>query len=163
MTQEKSRRITTYCPPPVFSFDSVGDMALSFVASWIGLLLCLYGCTLIELMEASLMSMAYVHQKLDEDMQSISGTYTPLRELKLVYNSREALCVIGRAIVDTACCGSGNFMYATVPGFIVEWKGSFNEQGLSVSLVEPVRDEAARREMARSVKENEHIYNIDFW
>ncbi len=106
--------------------------------------------------------MDYVHQTLNEDIQSISGTYTPTQELRLKHNGQEVLCVIGTAIVDTACCGSGNFIYATVPGFIIDWKYKHNDSGLSVSQVESL-DDAAKREIAGFIKSTEGIQNINFW
>jgi len=109
------------------------------------------------------MSTEYTHQELNTDIQSISGTYTPLKELRLKQNGREVLCVIGQAVVDTACCGSGNFMYATVPGYIEAWKAKTSESGLAVSRVEPIEDEAVRREVAKSLKDTEQVFNINFW
>jgi len=106
--------------------------------------------------------MNYVHQKLNEDVQSISGTYTPLKELHIKHNDREVLCVIGAAVVDTACCGSGNFAYATVPGYIVGLKEKTNEDGLPVSRIEPV-EEDSKREIAQMIKKTEGIQNINFW
>jgi len=105
----------------------------------------------------------YVHQELEKDVQSISGTYAPTKELRLKHDGGEVLCIIGRAVVDTACCGSGSFMYATVPGYIVSWKRGTSDSGLPVSEVEPVRDDETRRAVARELREREYIYNIDFW
>ena len=104
----------------------------------------------------------YVHQKLGEDIQSISGTYTPGKELRLKYNGKEILCVIGTAVVDTACCGAGSLLYATVPGYVVTWKGRQNESGLPVSKVKPIEDEPTKHAIARILKETENIYNVNF-
>ncbi len=109
------------------------------------------------------MGAEYVHQELNQDVQSISGTYTPMKELRLRENSREVLCVVGQAIVDTACCGSGNFMYATVPGYVVKWKERTNDLGLPVSIVEPIEVESVKSEVARTLKETEQVFNINFW
>jgi len=107
--------------------------------------------------------MEYVHQKLGEDIQSISGTYIPMKELRLPEDGREVLCVTGMAIVDTACCGQGMFVYATVPGYIVSWKDGKGPAGDPVSQVELITDEAAKREIKRVLRETEGIYNVDFW
>jgi hypothetical protein len=107
--------------------------------------------------------MEYVHQELGQDIQSISGTYTPMKELRLPEDGRDVLCVIGMAVVDTACCGSGSFVYATVPGYIVSWKDGKGPAGGSVSQVEPITDDAAKREISRVLRETEGIYNVNFW
>lgn len=106
--------------------------------------------------------MDYTHQELGQEIQSISGTYTPVEELRLQSNGREVLCVIGNSVVDTACCGSGSFLYATVPGYIVTWKARVNDAGLPVSVVEPLNDEKVKREVAARLRETNSITNINF-
>jgi len=105
----------------------------------------------------------YVHQELGQEIQSISGTYTPLKELMLEHDSRDVLSVIGSSVVDTACCGSGSFVYATVPGYVLNWKEQTNESGLPVSKIEPITDSMARRKVSEMLRETESIYNINFW
>lgn len=107
--------------------------------------------------------MEYVHQELGADIQSISGTYTPMKELRLPADGREVLCVIGMAVVDTACCGSGSFVYATVPGYVVSWKDGERPAVGPISQVEPVTDDSTRREVTRVLRETEGIYNVNFW
>ena len=107
--------------------------------------------------------MDYVHQELGQEIQSISGTYTPLKELMLEHDSRDVLSVIGASVVDTACCGSGSFIYATVPGYVLNWKEQTNESGLPVSKIEPITDSMARRKVSEMLRETESIYNINFW
>ncbi|MFC2060312.1 hypothetical protein ACFLTZ_04380, partial [Chloroflexota bacterium] len=57
----------------------------------------------------------YTHLELDEDIICIAGYYTPLKEVRLQYNNREVLYVIGQAVVDSSCCGTGSWGYALVP------------------------------------------------
>jgi len=109
------------------------------------------------------MAFDYIHQELGQDVQSISGTYTPLRELRLREDGREVLCIIGNSIVDTACCGSGSFLYATIPGYILKWKERTNDAGLPVSELEPVNDEAVKRKVMKELRETENINNFNFW
>jgi hypothetical protein len=104
----------------------------------------------------------YVHQKLEQDIQSISGTYTPQKELRLELNGKHVLCVIGMAVVDTACCGSGSFLYATIPGYVVTWKDKQNESGLPVSQVESIGDEKARHAVEKILRDTENINNFNF-
>ena len=108
------------------------------------------------------MAFDYIHQELEQEVRSISGTYTPLKELRLPENGREVLCIIGNSIVDTACCGSGSFLYATVPGFILTWKAQTSDAGLPVSVVESLSDEKAKREVATKLREMKSITNINF-
>jgi hypothetical protein len=104
----------------------------------------------------------YIHQKLGQDIQSISGTYTPQKELRIEHNGKHVLCVIGMAVVDTACCGSGSFLYATIPGYVVTWKGRQNESGLAVSQVESIGDEKTRHTVEKILRDTENINNFNF-
>ncbi len=109
------------------------------------------------------MNSEYVHLEIGEDVQGLAGYYTPLKEFRLQHNGREVLVVIGMATVESACCGGGSYGYAIIPGYIVTWKEGENKSGLPVSQVEPIEDEMTKREIAKTVRETEYIFNIDFW
>ncbi len=109
------------------------------------------------------MSSEYVHLEVGQDVHGLAGYYTPLKELRLPHNGREVLCVIGMSEVESACCGGGSCGYAIVPGYIVTWKDGKSESGLPVSQVEPIADEAIKREIAKTIRETECIFNIGFW
>jgi len=57
----------------------------------------------------------YTHLKLNEDVYAIAGYYTPQKEIRLKCNNREVLYVIGQAVIESSCCGSGSWEYAIVP------------------------------------------------
>ena len=105
----------------------------------------------------------YTHTRLDEDIHSISGFYTPLKEVRLRHGDREVLYVVGRATAESACCGTGTFAYAIVPGYIMAWKSDHNQRGLAVSQVETVEDKETQHEIARMVGEAEGINNVTLW
>jgi hypothetical protein len=105
----------------------------------------------------------YTHQEPGHEIQSISGTYLSTEELRLQSNGREVLCIIGISIVDAACCGTGMSLYTAIPGYVVTWKDRVSDAGLAVSVVEPVDDEEAKREIVARLKETKGITNIDFW
>ena len=105
----------------------------------------------------------YTHLELDKDVRCIAGFYTPRKEIRLKYGDREVLYVVGQAIIDSSCCGSGNWGYAIVPGYILNWQNSKNEAGLPVSEVEPISDEKARNNIRQIIQTNEAISQIEFW
>ena len=109
------------------------------------------------------MVVKYTHLELDKDVRSIAGFYTPQKEVRLKYNDREVLYVIGQAVVDASCCGIGNWGYALVPGYIVNWQNEQNEAGLPVSEVEPVSDEEVRINIRQIIQNDEAISQIEFW
>ena len=105
----------------------------------------------------------YTHLELNKDINCVAGFYTPHKEVKLKYNGREVLYVIGRAVIESSCCGAGNWGYALVPGYIVNWQNETNEAGLPISEVELIADEATRDNIRKIIKEEENISQIEFW
>ena len=105
----------------------------------------------------------YTHLKLNEDVNCIAGYYTPSKEVRLNYNSREVLYVVGQAVIDAACCGVGSWGYAIVPGYILNWQNESNEADLPVSEIEPVSDEKTRNNIRQIIQTNETISQIEFW
>ena len=108
------------------------------------------------------MKREYVHQELNQEITAIGGRYVLVKEARLPFGGREVLYLVGHGVVDTSCCGVGGCAYALVPGFILEWKYETNEGGLAVSRVEPMRDEATRKEVRRLIKERETVQQVKF-
>jgi hypothetical protein len=110
------------------------------------------------------MKQEYTHLPLNEEVRGLSGFYVPCKEERLKYNGKEVLYVMGTTTLDSSCCGGGGTCgYAVVPGFIAKWKTKKNKAGLPISEVEPIENEATRREIGKTIRETESIGNIDFW
>lgn len=111
------------------------------------------------------MNIKYTHLEIGKDVEiGIAGYYTPQREVRLKYNGREVLCVIGKAVIESWCCGTpGSRIYGIVPGYIVSWQNTKNEDGLPVSEVEPILDEAARHNIRQIVQTKEAVSPLEFW
>ena len=105
----------------------------------------------------------YTHLELNKDIKTIAGYYTPLREARLKCNGREVLYVVGQAVIEASCCGVANFGYVLVPGYITKWQKENNEDGLSVSEVEPVSDKISQENIRKVIQEAEHILQVEFW
>ena len=109
------------------------------------------------------MVFAILGMKLNEDLYFPAGYYTPQKEVRLKYNNREVLYVVGHAAVESSCCGIGSWAYILVPGYIVNWHSKRNDTGLPVSEVEPITDEASRNGIRKIIIETESISRIEFW
>jgi hypothetical protein len=105
----------------------------------------------------------YTHSELNQEVYTISGYYIPQKEVKLKYNNREVLYVVGLGVIDSSCCGVGGCSYALVPGYVVNWRNKTNGDSLPISDVEMIRDEETRQDITRIIKANENITQIDFW
>lgn len=104
----------------------------------------------------------YTHLELNAAIEALAGRYLPQKEVRLKYNDREVLYVVGQMVVDSSCCGAADCNYALVPGYIVRWQAEKNQDGLPVSEVEPIADEATQDKIRNIIKETEHVSQIEF-
>ena len=105
----------------------------------------------------------YTHLPLGEEINSISGYYVTEREKRLPFEGREVLVATGHMRIDNSCCGVTGCGFAVVPGYIVAWKESNNEDGDPVSEVEPVRDDEQREILRKLVVDSEKVQQVNFW
>ena len=108
------------------------------------------------------MTTEYTHE-LNEEVKSISGWYTLEREGTIDIDGKEILFAVGNAAVDSSCCGSWGCTYALVPGYVVDWKYKTNDKGMSVSTVEPVRDNEAKQRISALLECQEKVDQVCFW
>ena len=112
------------------------------------------------------MSAQYVHLELNKEIDiGIGRYYAPLKEVRLKYNDREVLYVLSKAEAGCNCygCGIGSWLYAIVPGYIVNWQNKVNEAGLPISEVEPVSDKEAQSKIRETIQTSEVVTSVDFW
>lgn len=105
----------------------------------------------------------YGHEKLNQDIDAISGHYTFYKEVCLPFQGREILYIVGCAVIDTSCCGSGGCGFALVPGLIISWKSKIDEQGRRVSEVEPIGDKNTQQEVTTLILKDEIVSQVQFW
>ena len=105
---------------------------------------------------------SYRHFELGKDIATgIAGYYTPEKEVRLAYNGREVLYVVGEAMLQSSCCGVGNWVYVAVPGYILDWHGS-NEEGRPVTAIEPISDPQTREDIRKMIEDRESTDRIQF-
>ena len=108
------------------------------------------------------MSRPFVHN-LDEEIRSISGYYLFIKEDLIEYEGKQVLYLVGEAQADSACCGRGGCRYALVPGTVLAWKNSRDEEGRPVSLIDPLTDPAIREYIKRHIMQTEGVPQVQFW
>ena len=99
----------------------------------------------------------FVHPELGREITAIGGHYVFNKEIRLAYNNREVVYLVGYAVVNTSCCGVGGCAYALVPGFIRDWKYKKSNDGLFVSQIESIGDAADQMEVRRRIQKEEVI------
>jgi hypothetical protein len=112
---------------------------------------------------ASELRLNYTHQPLAEERTSISGYYTVHKEVRQPQGEREVLYIVGRACMESACCGTGNWEYGMVPGYILNWQARKNDEGLPVTEVEPIGDPSVKADLEEYIKKTEGVSRVEFW
>jgi hypothetical protein len=105
----------------------------------------------------------YTHLKLNQDVPAPSGYYIPCKEVRLEYKGREVLYTVSQAVIESSCCGDGDFSSAQVPGYIIKWRAEKSKDGLPVSLVEPITDAFDRKAIREIIKSTENVSQTEFW
>lgn len=104
----------------------------------------------------------YVHTDLHEECAVIAGHYVLTQETRHPFDDREILYFVGCSVLDNSCCGYGNFSYALVPGFIVEWKYKMTAEGFPVSKIELIRDQALKKDITSLLMQKEFVSQVNF-
>ena len=104
----------------------------------------------------------FIHPILGQEITAIGGHYVFNKEGRLTFDSREVLYLVGYAVVDTSCCGVGGCAYALVPGIIKKWKYKKDDDGLSVSQVEPIQNANDQQEIRRLIQKKEMVQQVTF-
>ncbi len=115
-------------------------------------------------MECKSQSSEYTHLPSEEDIGPSDRSYQ-VQEKILEYKKRKILYLIVETTGVTFFCDRSSAPHIgsiIVPGYIVNWQSKKGRQGLSISEVEPIRDQETQREVRKMLQE-EHVSNIDFW
>jgi hypothetical protein len=108
------------------------------------------------------METEYVHPKLNQEITAIGGHYVLAKEVRLPFQGREVLYLVGYAAFDSTCCGAGGCAYALVPGFVVNWKGKTGQDGSAISRVEPIHDQDVQEKVREAIVETELVQQVRF-
>jgi hypothetical protein len=104
----------------------------------------------------------YAHQALHQEITAAAGHFVLVKEVRLPFQGREILYLVGHAAFDTTCCGAGGCAYALVPGFILVWKGQTNRDGLAVSRVEPIHARDVQKQVQESIERRDLVHQVIF-
>jgi hypothetical protein len=108
------------------------------------------------------MTSFYVHRPLGETVEAIGGSYRLVKEERLPFEGRDVLYLVGHALFDSTCCGVGGCGYALVQGHVGGWRTTTSADGLPMTEVEPIDDEALRDRIRRALVEREKVQQVNF-
>lgn len=104
----------------------------------------------------------YVHRELGGRVTAIGGHYVMDKEALMRLDGRSVLYLVGHAVLDTSCCGSGGCGYAQVLGYVEQWKSETDEAGYAMTVVTSVHDKRERQRIADLVKKTEMVQQVLF-
>ena len=104
----------------------------------------------------------YIHRGLNQEITAIGGHYVLVKEVRLPYDGREVLYLVGHAAFDSTCCGTGGCAYALVPGLVASWHSSQTEDGLAVSQLEPITNASTQNKLRRLIEQLETVQQVIF-
>ena len=108
----------------------------------------------------------YTHLPLGTDVPAYAGYYMPEKEVRIPFNEREILYIIGQVVIESACqeitCTPGSSYYAMVPGYILKWQYGKNEEGLPLSKIEAITDFKTKKEIEHIIQEREAVTRVEF-
>ena len=93
---------------------------------------------------------------------AIGGHYMVTKEITYPVEEREVLITVGYGIMDTTCCGTGGCAYATVHGYILDWKGKTSDEGFPITSFDPIREEALKNLLKKELMQTETIQQVNF-
>ena len=108
------------------------------------------------------MMQEYVHEEIGSETDAISGHYVFHKEVKLAFDEREILYVVGSAVIDTSCCGVGGCGFAIVPGYIRAWKLKISAEGRYISEVEPILNQSTQQKITKFIQGAEIVNQVQF-
>lgn len=104
----------------------------------------------------------YIHQELNQEITAISGEYILVKEVRLPFEGREILYIVGHSAFDSTCCGVSGCAYALVPGFIIEWRAKHNSAGLPISWIEPIHSQIVQKQIRSLILGKEIVHQVQF-
>ena len=104
----------------------------------------------------------YIHRGLNQQITAIGGHYVLVKEVRLPYDGREVLYLVGHAAFDSTCCGTGGCAYALVPGLVASWHSNQTEDGFAISRLEPIRGEETQSKIRRLIERSETVQQVIF-
>ena len=104
-----------------------------------------------------------VHTELGKEVHAPAGYYIPFEETILNYRDRKVISILGSICIDAACCGSGNWNYIQVAGFLLQERVRQNTAGQPISVIETISDENDRQAIGKLLLEKYPSARIEIW
>jgi len=113
-------------------------------------------------MNTSDTTMQFIHEPLNNPVQAIGGQYSFIKESMLSYQDKKILYLVGCALFDNTCCGTGGVGYAMVPGSVISWKCKISKDGYPISTILPITDAQDQESIKQIIIQKETVFQVQF-
>jgi hypothetical protein len=104
----------------------------------------------------------YLHASLNTPIEMGASSYWISSEQRLSLDGRDVLFLVRDTDCITSCCGqSQGFRSIGVVGHVIEWHAG-RRDGVPVSIVEPIVDEADRERITRLLQQLYKVTQVEF-
>lgn len=104
----------------------------------------------------------YIHPIINEEVNSISGSYVITGEGRVSFKGRDVLYFTGFAETHSACCGRTGMTFSFVPGFIQQWRCRKSLDGRDVSLIRRITDDDDKNAVSGLIQKKEFCTQVNF-
>jgi hypothetical protein len=104
----------------------------------------------------------YVPEDVGVEVCAPSGYYQPLEEALIDYHDRPVLYVLGVACIEASCCGTGDWQYLRVEGYVVQGGRGRGGKVESPVEIETIEDEGEKRAIGELLLERHPGAKIEF-
>lgn len=108
----------------------------------------------------------YIHQnakKESNEMITNPGVqFRSFDEVCLDFEEKKLFYTTEIEVADMSCCGTSTSGFATVYGYVDQWKSRQTEQGDYISLIDPIRDEIKQREIGQMIRQKDMVGHVNF-
>jgi hypothetical protein len=108
------------------------------------------------------MKTTYICAAIGEEKRAIAGGYTAQERVVLPYKDRQVLCILGSVCLDTSCCGSGDWNYIQVIGYLLDTIKLENIQSAGALDIDTIEDPDDRTALRQILAEKYSGARIEF-
>jgi hypothetical protein len=108
------------------------------------------------------MKITYITPIIGEEQRSIAGSYTVQEYIVFPFKDCEVLYILGNVCLDTSCCGSGNWNYIQVIGYVLNVLKNETENHSSVFEIDTVENRNDQIAIRQTLTEKYPNARIEF-
>lgn len=104
-----------------------------------------------------------VHPKLGVEVRAPAGFYTTMEENTIPYKNKKVIFILGSNCIDASCCGTANWNYIQVPGFLLRERVRRDFADQEISEIDTITDESDQQAIRRMLLEKYPDAHIEIW